>query len=222
MVDKQKNREPQPNNPAQNKHIADTPRPPKARQRLVEQRATNSQTVAFVADQEATIADQAEGLAKDYPGLQEFAARERANRDRLAAVVEEERHLATAIQFELADELTLAAQAREHRMELLEVAREEGHIAEDLLAKEAEDPTMEVLAEQAQRNRGLLLHVASTEERADRALRTHEQEAEDWVPGTCVTGSGIASGLGIGSTMAMLEAAQGSEGQGETGQMPRG
>ncbi|MFZ5823153.1 MAG: hypothetical protein ACOY94_02225 [Bacillota bacterium] len=179
----------------------------KERTRLVEQRATNSQTVAFVADQEAAIADQAEGLAKEHPELGEFASRERANRDRLQAVVEEERRLATAIQFEFSDELTLAAQAREHRMELLEVAREEGRIAEGLLAREAEDPTVEVLAEQARRNRTLLLHVASTEREADQALR--EAEGEPEAPGTCVTGSGLASGLSIGAAMAMVEAAQG-------------
>lgn len=192
------------------------------RTRLVEQRAINSQTVAFVADQEATIADQAEGLAREHPGYEEFAGRERANRERLQGIVEEERRLATAIQFEMADELTMAAQVREHRMELLEVARDEGRLADDLLAREKEDPTVEVLAEQAKRNQELLLHVASTEQTADRALRAAaadpeeagcgevDQEEGDWAPGTCITGAGLASGLGIGATMAMLEAAQGS------------
>jgi len=144
---------------------------PEERQRLVEQRATNAQTVQFVADQEAAIADQAEGLAKEHPDLAGFAGRARANRERLSAVAEQERRLATQIQFADGDPAMIAALAREHRKELMEVAREEAQIAADLLAREQEDPTVEVLAEQAKRNQELLLHVARTETEADRALR---------------------------------------------------
>jgi hypothetical protein len=183
------------------------------RQHLVDQRASNAQTVAFVADQQATIADQAEALAREHPELQGVADRERANRDRLQRVADREGEVATQILFETADELSLAAQVREHRMELLEVARAEERIADELEAREQADPTVEALVEQARRNRDLLRHVASTERAASVALRGAEAtagEAEEgpWAPGACVSGAALASGLGIGSAMAMLEAAQ--------------
>lgn len=40
------------------------------------------------------------------------------------------------------------------------------------------------------------------------AFVADDADEEEWAPGTCVTGGGIASGLGIGSAMAMLEVAQ--------------
>lgn len=183
------------------------------RVKLVEQRATNAQTVAFVAGQQETIAEQAEALAKEHPALQEFAERERANRDRLEAVMEVEKRLATAIQFEFAGELALAAQLREHRMEMLEVARAEGRIADELEAHREKDPQVEAMAEQARRNRDLLLHVAATEREASVSLRgageaPEDEDEEEEDLGICATGSGIASGMGIGQAMAMLEVAQ--------------
>lgn len=185
---------------------------PKAEQRLVDQRAANAQTVSFVADQEATLAEQAESLAREHPELEDFAARERENQKRLEAVAETERWLSTAIQLEIADELTLASQVREHRMELLEVARAEERIAEELEAQKETDPQVEAMAEQARRNRDLLQHVAETEREASARLRGalpgESATADEEEPGLCATGAGLASGLGIGAAMAMVEGAQ--------------
>jgi hypothetical protein len=147
------------------------------RQDLVEQRATNAQTVQFVADRAAEIASSADQLAKKDSGWSAVAAAAREHRRSLMEVAQEEKRLATQIQLGSAPDSALAARERELRKDLLEIARAEGQMAEELWEREQQldDPTPGVLAEQAERNLDLLRHVAGTASGADRALRNQEQ-----------------------------------------------
>lgn len=142
------------------------------RQELVDQRATNGQTLTFVADRMAEMADQADELARKEPGWTAMAAAERAQRETLLAVAAEEKRLATAINTETEPGRSVAAEERELRKDLLEIARSEGQTEAELLALQSEDPAVGVLAEQAGRNRQLLRYVARTATEADRTLRT--------------------------------------------------
>lgn len=157
--------------------------PENPKQELVEQAVTNAQTVQFVADREAEIASQADGLAEKQPEFSAIAALEREHRKRLMEVALEEKRMATAIQFGAEPPESLAARAREHRKELLEVARAEARLSEGLEVREAlgeeKHPTVAVLAEQAQRNRDLLRHVAATDTEANSRLRAGLSEEPD-------------------------------------------
>lgn len=142
------------------------------RQELVDQRAANGQTLTFIADRMAEMADQADELARREPGWTAMAAAERAQRETLLEVAADEKRLATAINTEAAPGRSVAAEERELRKDLLEIARSEGQMANEVLARESDDPAVGVLAEQAGRNRQLLRHVARTATEADRTLRT--------------------------------------------------
>lgn len=150
-------------------------------QKLVEQRATNAQTVQFVADRQAEMADAADELAQKNPEWSAVAAMERARRETLMEVAEEERRLATAINIETEPERAAAADERELRKSLLEVARAEKRTAEELWERQSDedDPTPGVLAEQAERNCDLLRHVADTATEADRELRAGTEDAQN-------------------------------------------
>jgi hypothetical protein len=140
-------------------------------QDLVDQRALNAQTLQFIADREAEIASQADGIAEEHPEMTQAAALEREHRKMLMEAALEEKRLATTIQFAELPHGIIAAAERERRKDLLEIARAEGRLAEELKARGADDPTIGVLAEQAERNRDLLRHVAQTQMEADRQLR---------------------------------------------------
>lgn len=158
------------------------------KQKLVDQRATNAQTLQFVADQQAAMADQAEALTEESPEaradptLSQVAELERAHRQTLVEVAQEEKRLATVIQLDGEPAAQIAAEEREHRKDLLEIAREEERLAGALLQPGQEDPTALVIAEQALRNRDLLRHVARTETDADRALRGLQAPADEVGP----------------------------------------
>jgi hypothetical protein len=145
------------------------------RQHLVEQRATNGQTLQFIADRLAEMADQADQLARKEPGWAAMANAERAHRDTLMEAAAEEKRLATAINLEAETARAIAATERELRKDLLEIAREQNHTAANLMARESDDPIVAVLAEQAERNRQLLRYVAHTATEAARALREDGQ-----------------------------------------------
>jgi hypothetical protein len=151
------------------------------RQRLVEQRATNAQTVQFVADRAAEIASTADELAKKDTGWSVVAATARDHRKTLMEVALEERNLATEVQLRANPDGDLAARERELRKDLLEVARAEAHMADDLWTRleQVEDPAVGALAEQAERNMDLLRHVAGTATEADRCLRNQEQAGRE-------------------------------------------
>lgn len=138
---------------------------------LVEQEATNTQTMVFVADRQAEIASQADNLAKKRPDFSAIAAVEREHRKTLMEMANEERQLATAIQLGTHSPERLAVKEREHRMELLQIARAEGELAARLVGLDFDDPTVDVLAEQALRNEDLLRLIAGMERRADATLR---------------------------------------------------
>lgn len=147
------------------------------RQDLVDQRAANAQTLQFVADRTAEMADAADEQARKGLGWAGVAAAARAHRKTLMEVATEEKRLATAIQLSDEPDGTMAAAERELRKDLLEVARAEGRLADELLARDAgEDPAAAVLAEQAERNQDLLRHVARTATTADRTLRRAESQ----------------------------------------------
>lgn len=158
------------------------------KQKLVDQRATNAQTLTFIADQQAAMADQAEALTEESPearadqAVSQIAELERAHRRTLIEVAEDERRLATTIQLHEEPDGQVAAEEREHRKTLLEIAREEERLANQLLQPGEQDPTLLVIAEQALRNRDLLRHVARTETDADRALRGEDPPAEEVGP----------------------------------------
>lgn len=150
----------------------------KKRQRMAEQRATNAQTVTFVANQEADIVTAAEERAESDPIWVEIADTERERVRTLMDVADAERRLAAALTAGTADSGTVAAAERELRKDLMEIARAEGHLAEELKALESEDdygPAL--LADQAAWNRNLLRHVAHTATKADRALRRNDGHA---------------------------------------------
>ncbi len=151
---------------------------PDARQKLVDQRTRNCQTLTHVADEQANIASQADALVRDdpqqYMDLQQVAALEREHRKTLMEVARAEQRLATMIQLEGDAPQNLAAREREHRKDLLEIARAEERLAHELTARGQDDPTLAVMAEQALRNRDLLREVARTEAEAIRALREEQ------------------------------------------------
>lgn len=152
----------------------------KTRQKLVEQRATNAQTVVFVADRLAEMADTVDELAQKNPEWSAVAAMERARRDTLMEVAEEEKRLATEINLGTEPERAAAADERELRKDLLEIARSERRTADELWERQRhsdDDPTPGVLAEQAERNADLLRHVAATATEADRNLRESDDDA---------------------------------------------
>jgi hypothetical protein len=155
---------------------------------LVEQRATNGQTIQFIADRLAEMASQADDLAKKDPGFSSVGALSREHRMTLMEMAREEKRLATAIQLETQPDRSSAAAQREHRKDLLEMARAEGSLADVLEVwpcTEEDTPTVAVIAEQARRNRDLLRHVAGTQTQADRALRgagSAEEEAAEEGP----------------------------------------
>ncbi|HWI63902.1 MAG TPA: hypothetical protein VNT75_18870 [Symbiobacteriaceae bacterium] len=144
----------------------------KERQRLAEQRATNAQTVTFVANQEADIVTAAEERAESNPAWNAVAAAERERVDLLLTVAAEESELATALNTGTADEDDVAAEERAIAGALRAVSQAEGQIAAELKALEREDDYGPVLlAEQAEWNRDLLRHVAQTASQAERTLR---------------------------------------------------
>lgn len=154
----------------------------KERQRLVDREASNAQMVQFVADRQAEIASQADAIQAERPELAadmtEAAALEREHRKTLMEMAREQKRLATDIQLQGLPADTMAAALREHRKDMLEMAREEGHLAETLKDVPGDDPTLKVLAEQAERNRQLLRQAAKTESDADRALRSDPPSAK--------------------------------------------
>lgn len=152
---------------------------PDPKQRLVDQEATNAQTIQFVADQQADIASQADALAKEEPEFARVAALEREHRKTLQEVASEDHFLATEIQFSTEETCgSVAADIRENRKDLLEIARAESRLGEELLSMAGDDPTVAVLAEQAQRNCDLLRHAAKRETQADQGLRQDEPPVE--------------------------------------------
>jgi hypothetical protein len=132
------------------------------RQRLMEQRAVNGQTLTFVADRQAEMASTADELAKEDPAWSTVAAMERERRKTLMEMALEEKRLATEINLVTKPACVVADAERDLRAELLEIARAESDTAADLQAKSPDDPMAAVLAEQAARNRELLQHVAET------------------------------------------------------------
>lgn len=147
----------------------------KERQRLAEQRATNAQTVTFVANQEADIVTAAQERAENNPAWQAIAAAEQKRVDLLMEVAAEEARLATALNTGTANEGAVAAEERDISGELLALARAEGQIAGELRALEREnDYGPLLLAEQAEWNRDLLRHVAQTAVEAERKLGSEQ------------------------------------------------
>lgn len=161
-----------PDVPRQKTEFAGRPNP------VVDQTCADAQTVQFIADRQTEIASSIDQLLKDRPELEELsavAAVEREHRKSLMEMAQEEQRLATAVQFHEDTPDMLAATHREHRKEFLEMARREGRLAETLLATDDQDATVQVLAEQAVRNQGLLRMVAENQTRADHALRESEK-----------------------------------------------
>jgi len=147
----------------------------KERRRLAEQRATNAQTVTFVANQAADIVTAAEERADADPAWSDIAAAERERRDTLMEVAHEEQRLATAMLLETEWDGAVAAEERDVRHELLEIAQAEERVADELKALQTNDdygPAL--LAEQAEWNGDLLRHVAETATDAERTLRQDE------------------------------------------------
>ncbi|HYG58720.1 MAG TPA: hypothetical protein VD902_11740, partial [Symbiobacteriaceae bacterium] len=102
---------------------------------------------------------------------------ERARAKTLMEVAKEESRLATEIMLGREPADLVAAEERELRKDLLEIARMENAIAETMKADHTEDDAAAIsVAEQAQRNRDLLRHVARTATEADRELRTGTRE----------------------------------------------
>ena len=149
----------------------------KERQKLVEQRAMNAQTVQFVAEQQEEMAELALEQAHKAPGWVAVAQAERARAETLMEVAQEESRLATAIAMGTEPEGAVAADERELRKDLLEIARAESSLIQDVLALSAEDDaTMIALQEQAGRNCDLLRHVAQTATEADLHLHFDSPE----------------------------------------------
>lgn len=148
---------------------------PERKQALVDQRATNGQTIQFVADRATEIASTADALAKKDPGWSGVAATAREHRKTLMEIAAEEQRLATAIQMEEQPCREIAAAERERRKDLLEIAREEGRLAEQVQSAGSDDDSAGAIAEQAERNRDLLRHVARTATEADQALRQSDR-----------------------------------------------